>query len=502
MYKVFIADDEPFIIEGLHYIVDWQEFGLEIVGSAPDGAAALEALKRQRADMLITDISMPRMNGLELIREAREMMPELKVIVLSGFNEFDYLKEGMKLGIENYLLKPINVQELKETLQVAADKLRAPKVQRWLDNDIGILRENILNRWVTGRISMTELKERASLLQIDIKSPSFMTAIIRCGNHERQPVIAAELENDSGTTAFRDFEGDTVLLFALRDSEAGRTEALAAIQSLQMKLAPYKPRISVGLAEAGTAGAALSYNQARGAQAYFLIRSEEEIMDCARLEPGNGEDRSSYVVPWPQYVKLIHAGDEEGLERRIEEDIEQLRSEPGITPAGLRSALADLLQQFRSELRSDAQADQQLLYFEELESVNRLTDIGDLIALVRQAGRRLLDSLDRESKSPVIVQLLERLHNSYMEPLSLKQFGFEYNVHPVYLGQLFQKEIGTSFNDYLNRYRIDKAKELLRESRHKVHEIAQSVGYLETGYFYKQFKKYVGISPLEYKELR
>src|SRR4051794_8645973 len=123
MYKVFIADDEPFIIEGLYDIVDWSELGMEIVGQAENGLEAMEALKRIPADILITDISMPKMNGLDLIRATRSFQPDLKIIVLSGYDEFAYLKEGMALGIENYLLKPINLEEFKATLHTIAEKL-------------------------------------------------------------------------------------------------------------------------------------------------------------------------------------------------------------------------------------------------------------------------------------------------------------------------------------------------------------------------------------------
>lgn len=514
MFKVFVVDDEPFIIEGLHHIVDWQEFGLEIAGFAYDGRQALDMLRALKVDVLITDISMPEMNGLELIRELRADQPELKIIVLSGFNEFDYLKEGMKYGIENYLLKPINVHELKETLRVAVDKLHTTDTRRWSDNDIGILRENILFRWVTGRISFAELKERTALLHIDISAPFFMASVIRCPVHseEGHQAIADAMQGGSATV-FRDFDGYTVLLFALADRDEARRKALAEIETLRAELPQFQLRITAGRAQPTTSGAAESYAEALTAHEYFLIHPEDETIDCGQLNGEVGEDGSdrerrehrekghSFAFPWPDYVKRIHAGDAEGLERRIAEDMDQLRSVPGMTPVALRSAVAGLLQLFHSELKSEAQADQHYLHLEELDQVAHVNDIDELIAIVQEVARRLLADLDREGKSPVIAGVLDRIHAAYHEPLSLKQLGREFNVHPAYLGQLFQKEMGVGFTDYMNRYRIGKAKQLLRESHYKVHEIAQLVGYVETGYFYKNFKKYVGISPLDYKEM-
>lgn len=507
MYKVFLVDDEPFIIEGMHHIVDWQEFGLVIAGVAQDGKAALDALKQQQVDLLITDISMPEMNGLQLIRELRSFMPDLKIIVLSGFNEFDYLKEGMKYGIENYLLKPINVQELKDTLQITINKLNAPYAQRWLDNDISILRENILYRWVAGQISYLELKERASLLQIDIAAPYYMTAMLRCKEQAEACYVKAAqaMEAMRGDTVhvFRDFAGNTILLFALHDPLHERTRALAELKQLQQQLANFKLRITLGSAKPAFSGAAISYTEAQQAQDYFLIMLEQNMIDCELLQWENEEKGCSFVFPWPIYVKLIHSGDAAGLDCQIEQDIGELCSQPDITPTALRATVTVLLRLLHDEQNTEEelQPNQQLLQLKELDAVVRTTDIGELIALVQESGKRLLSSLPREKKSPVVAGVLDRIHASYDEPLSLKQLGGEYNVHPVYLGQLFQKETGSSFNDYLNRYRIDKAKELLRQSRRRVQEIALKVGYTETGYFYKQFKKYVGVSPVEYKEM-
>ncbi len=180
MYKVFIVDDEPFIIEGLYDILDWASFGLEIVGHAENGRQALEALASIPADLLITDISMPVMDGLSLIAEARKLHQELKVIILSGFNEFDYLKEGMKLGIENYLLKPINVEELESTLRNTVEKMNSMKSDELYDAfDMQILKDNTLYRWLTGQIGEAEFRERADLLGLDLMKPYLIVAVIR-----------------------------------------------------------------------------------------------------------------------------------------------------------------------------------------------------------------------------------------------------------------------------------------------------------------------------------
>jgi two-component system response regulator YesN len=153
-----------------------------------------------------------------------------------------------------------------------------------------------------------------------------------------------------------------------------------------------------------------------------------------------------------------------------------------------------LIKEIRSEMERE-------LIAQGLNEIHRANSLPGLSAAVMQTAGSIIELLDRELKSPVVNQVLNYIEKSYSEDLSLKKLGFMFNIHPVYLGQLFHKMTGDSFAEYLNRYRIEKAKEQLRSTNNKVHEIARSVGYWEMGYFYKQFKKYVGISPTEFKGL-
>ncbi|MDG0793017.1 response regulator [Cohnella ginsengisoli] len=202
MYNVFIVDDEPFIIEGLIDSIDWPDFGLEVVGSAENGEEALRRIGQTPVDLLITDISMPRMNGLDLIRAARQSRPDLKAIILSGFNEFDYLKEGMRLGIENYLLKPINVKELHDTLSNAVEKLNSTGANALLSPyDVQIMKDNTLYRWICSRISEAEFNERAALLGITLTEPYGVIALARL------PSAGAEAQEETFERVVRAFEG-------------------------------------------------------------------------------------------------------------------------------------------------------------------------------------------------------------------------------------------------------------------------------------------------------
>ncbi|WP_141502648.1 response regulator transcription factor [Paenibacillus luteus] len=505
MYRVFVVDDEPFIIEGLYDIIDWSAFGLEIVGSAENGQDALEALRDSAADILLTDISMPIMNGLTLIGEARKFRPDLKVIILSGYNDFEYIKSGLKLGVENYLLKPINIDELQETLANTIDKLNTTRPDRlFSDYDIRILRDNILYRWLTGRIAPNELLERTDMLDIQLDAPYLVTAVLRTESQFEPSYEAAQrlAMQDSSMLPFVDIDGDLVIVFLLEDQVEGKIKAMSQLDNMQKRLAPSPMRISLGSVQEMGEGAPRSYAHAKKAQEYFLLLDEPAILDYDLLSEKNSiENTAAEPLDWPPYSKLIKAKELGQLHEMIDAEFERYQSLEGVTPAYIQSMAIELMIRFKMELKEIKQADQPELYKAGFVQIMQAETIEGLAAVVKEAATLTVDSLMRDVKSPIIQLLLNYVHENYAEALSLKSLSQQYNIHPVYLGHLFQKETGETFTEYINKYRIGKAKEMLKETQLKVQEIALKVGYWETGYFYKQFKKYVGISPTDYKGL-
>ncbi|MGM1050021.1 MAG: response regulator [Bacillota bacterium] len=502
MYKVFVVDDEPFIIEGLYDAVDWPRFDIEIVGNAENGKLALEKLKDLPVDILITDISMPVMTGLELIAEARKIKPELKVIILSGFDDFAYLKEAMRLGIENYLLKPINLKELEETLSGTIEKINASRASYALNEyDISILRSNILHRWLTGKIEPEELSERASLLGLRLDQPYMMVSVLRTQSAKVEQALIQLVENEDNVLYLVDYDGDFVVIFTMDDSEAEKPRAIRLLQQVREQCFEEDICISLGSVETLPEHNTDSYRHAKEAQEYFLVLEQPSYVDYVDIKERKEEASRSFSLHWPDYAKGIAARDKQELFNKIDSDYERLRNTPGIVPSALQSFAVELIIRFKMEL-SDIQYGAAPDFVKNtLTRIMESASIDDLIAAVKEGIGGLVDSLNSDIKSPVIQQTLHHIHQSYNEDLSLKVLAGQYHIHPVYLGHLFHKETGESFTEYINRYRIEKAKELLRTTSLKVQEISREVGYWETGYFYKQFKKYVGLSPRDFKGL-
>lgn len=501
MYKVFIVDDEPFIIEGLYDILDWSSFDMEIVSHAGNGQAALNALSAQPVDILITDISMPFMNGLDLIRAARQVQPDIKVIILSGFNEFEYLKEGMQLGIENYLLKPINVEELESTLRNTASKLDHTLSPQTDDAyGVQILKDNILHRWLTGQIAATEFEERAQFLNLSLDAPDVAVAVLRAkgetsGMFER---VEEMLKDKSYVNIFHDIDGDIVMVANVHAGEDENKKFMGCLEALSAALSETHPTVLIGAGslKRGLHHAPASYQEAKKALQYVMIYPDLKVIDHAILDKC-GSSASSFSIDWKEYAKLILSRNAELLAERIRLDFEQHRD--GVTPAELQNIALEVVIRFKMELEGIKHSDESAIYQRGLRLVLDSGTFDELVESLQQVGTATIQSLLQDLKNPIVNQVLQHIDKHYAEELSLKLLGAHYHLHPVYLGQLFHKETGETFAEYINKYRIERAKEQLRNSNLKVHEIARNVGYWETGYFYKQFRKYVGISPTDFK---
>ncbi|MDU4694393.1 MAG: response regulator transcription factor [Paenibacillus sp.] len=509
MYKVFIVDDEPFIIEGLYDIVDWPQFGLEIVGHAGNGQQALDALSSTPVDVLITDISMPVMDGLTLISEARKLHEELKVIILSGFNEFDYLKEGMKLGIENYLLKPINLEELESTLRNTVQKLDSVQTDGLYDAyDVQILKDNTLYRWLNGQIAAAEFEERTELLGLNLQGPNVAAAALRTKGNSAEVFERAEryLKERRGVTLFRDVDGDIGIVGSLLQGAEEKRTFPELMENLALELSVMNRSIQIGVGSVRRLpeGAPLSYKEAKRALEYYLIYPDRRTIEYKQLERerlGDSTLEGGYPLAWDEYTKLILAKDQEGLKELMRRDFEQMKQLAGIRPEDLQNAALELVVRFKMELQHIKYSEETDLFKKALQRVQRCETFQGMIESLENLAEETVGSLLQDAKNPVVHQVLTYIDKHYADELSLKTLGTQYHIHPVYLGQLFHKETGMSFAEYINKYRIDKAKQQLKNSNLKVQEIARNVGYWEIGYFYKQFRKYVGISPTDFKAL-
>ncbi|OWA37273.1 hypothetical protein B9G55_04195 [Saccharibacillus sp. O16] len=568
MRTVFFVDDEPLIAQGLSSIMEWERYGLCPLGHAGDGIQALERLGEQGADLVVTDIMMPRMNGLELIEALKKRYPRTRYIVLSGYEEFEYVKVGIRLGIENYILKPINIEELEATVRRTVEvweREEASHIRQ--EEDRRLLRSHVLARWAEGTIERSELIQRAELLGIPTDCGAYRVDVLRLLGGETQPGAeqiskpgaqgnpglskgrtpqhGGEIEGGCaappGAQAAATVEGDAV------SNEAGSAE-LSKERIDPARLA----EICEALLSAAEPGAAvlcfadadddlvcircMRTAESPCAASSGAVQPEEPLAEAARelgrlagaavWLAGGGETpdivgvRACFAQAKGQFRRLLPAG-EQALW------VTGPDTQPGPMPAsshiweeallGSRAEAAGLLprrEPMNAAVRLMVEAVREAGglaepdYAELYAPLQRISTLEQLRQHVRDTIRRaaagsLPEAAAAESAahSTHVAFLLEQIRDHYAEELSLKTLSQRLNLHPNYLGQLFQQETDSNFSDALNRRRIERATSLLLHTDRRTAEIGTEVGYLDNSYFYRQFKKYTGLSPTEMRQM-
>ena len=314
MYNVLIVDDEPAVLQGMASIIDWESYDFKIAGFAQCGTEALEIIQKEDIQILITDIKMPYMDGLELIKSIRNDGKNIKCVILSGYDDFQYVKEAAILGIENYLLKPLSEVELVSTLQTTLQKIQQEHfMQSGVREGLNILKNNILQRWVTNNIDQNELQERATLLNIDLKCSKYLVVIIKDitissgNNHSGQKWNASHksvlktLERLFGTICtcliFMDMDEDFVLLVPNTNTQQDlfiRSTALpGCIRDLKTQYS-IEAYITIGCDARAFQDVHLSYVCAKSLQEYRLIQHTSNVMAFGDVQNSIEDNERTY----------------------------------------------------------------------------------------------------------------------------------------------------------------------------------------------------------------
>jgi YesN/AraC family two-component response regulator len=407
VYTALFVDDEPLILEGLATIIDWAAHGVQPVGSALDGEGALAILRRQRIDILITDIRMPECDGLALLREVRRVSGDTRVIIVSGYDDFEYVREAAILGIENYLLKPLDREELEATVIATVAKITELRDTRRIALEgLEVMRNTILLRTLFGTIGPDTLAEKLDVLKLPPLTPGYVVASLAPRAATRE--IAERLPNLSWPSILHD----------------------ALIRGSFHPVAP--PRADRLIL--------LLYNQ--------------------RGERG-GEDAQRILTDVRAFVESVL----------------------GCSCRGERGTMVETI----SEIPVSYQAAEELLRLMSAGGPDEAADQEDTLSLPGEVSHPLLRHALR--------YILENLHRG----LALKTIAAELGHNPAYLGQLFRRELGCSFNDCLNALRVRKARLLLRQTHYRVTEISSLVGFTDPQYFDRIFKQHTGRTPSEYR---
>lgn len=491
MYKVYLLDDEPFILEGLKYIVDWKDYGFEIVGFANNGEDGLKEILSMDIDLVITDIMMPKMTGLELIENLINSNYQTNFIVLSAFQEFEYAKKAISMGAQNYILKPIDTEELEKSIISIKSKLKEKEKEN-RNKDKEVVNNSVLLKLITDKDyeNIDYIKEK---LKYNVE---YRVGIIELKNKDKDIHKVLKVIPDMKKYLYC-IENKSKAVFIIDGkSNDEYIEELTNIKNQIIDLIDDIVYISLGEIVKDLKDINISYECAKDISEYKIIYPDISWIKEYKEKNNKNIDID---IDFEDLKYLLINKDFDNASLFIESKFNQLK-EDELNPKEIKAKALEVFLNVYNYINESKLIKNLSIYLENVIKKNTIDEIQfELISMIKFMHTKLDNT--QESISPVIIKLLNHIEKNYQKDLNLKEISDSLNINSIYLGQLFQKEIGILFSDYINNFRINKAKDLLVNTSLKVSEIGELVGYYNKNYFYRKFKSIVGITPSEWRKL-
>ncbi len=532
-YKVVLIDDKPLVLRSLKETVDWSRLDCAVVGEAMDGVEAVELMNSITPDIVVSDIKMPGMDGLQLTEHIKSKFPETKVIIITGYQEFEYAKKAVSLGVIDLVLKPIDNSLLMKVLEKAVDQIVRTREQ--LEYNNRLIRENVHYR-DQYRSFQDELRSRFlyNLLQKNTADGAFSSELenlqmgsgryhititrIRSADREiRLEVMGRIVETlDSLKSIYgvrlidTEIDGDMVILFRF-DRKTSVRNAKYDIKKLYDEVVRRLSAFTetrfccvVSHMIKDTNLLKWEYKQALEVlnSCYFSTRSNVLFVDNETIS-GN-MDSISIIEDLDKFYRSIDvSGDEE-----LREDIDTLVSRIVASSGGAEFRIKCLL----SEVCITLSRHYLMWVVKKNEyqmAVNRLLDEIDGINTLEDAQKYLnsyigmiKENLEKDTSgySSLVKDALKFIKQNFAGDISLEAASEYINANPSYLSRLLKKETGRSFVEIVTQMRIDTAKYLLLQPGSRIMDVCSQAGYNNYAYFYQVFKKMVGVTPTDYKK--
>jgi two-component system response regulator YesN len=535
MYKLLVVDDEFNIRDGLVHLVPWNTCDVVVSGEAENGLDALERAREIKPDLVISDISMDVMDGLEFIERLKQMYPEVKIIILSGYDDFDYAKRALQLKVSTYLLKPVSPAELivtvkKLTMEIDQEKRLKERIIN-LESEMKINREVYLDRLLhdlTDGIVCTEkeLQERLSLLDIHMDSAQYCCLIASIdGYHEMKEQIGIvkirlilqqtiQLLNDLITAEYNiwSYIGNDGHIIALLGSRPGYrfqknlSNLLERFKMEMRRILEITSTISIGSSYVSLCEISHSYLQALKALDYKVISGPDSII---HIDDINIINNDPFIYPHDKenlVLKSLSEGNEVQLRDAVSSFFTELENR-NCKKHHLRIAVMELFSVVTRKFM-DLGLDIHKLIDQELLDLYKILERFDTVSEIRNWMTNLvvyfageLRNKRQSTVKSVVTLVQDYITANYMNPdISLNSIAEHVYLNSAYLSKMYKKETGENYLEFLTRLRIDKAKYLLRTTHTRTSDVGNMVGYPNPQYFATIFRKNTGLTPVDFRE--
>lgn len=512
MNKVLIVDDEPMIRNGLTTLVDWEKYGFAIAGTGANGSEAIEKHRELSPDLMLIDIRMPGMDGLQAISEIRRTDTQCHILILSGYADFNYAKQAIAQSVDGYILKPIDEDELESYVERVSVLLKQRFEQQVIsDQSVHLLREELLQEVALGRSEgESKLKDQQGLFGDPAKSYQLLLIDLYSREHSLSIKAAVRKKLEARIEQERRgwvFSSEPYVGIVLKDY-ALQQETGEQMENLIKECCGERVRFTAVTAESGR-----TLNEVHASageirrllkQRFLLEGGRIHFASTSSMAHSDEAQQSSELQSTNEDLirKLYYAldiGSVEGTVAAVAEASEQILM-TGDGEQAVKSAWAQLL---TAVLSKAATANPQNAHQEDLTMITQLYlthHYKDMLAQLERRLSEIAERIGRQDSSSAMKRMTDFIERHHNENLKLETLAELFSYNSGYLGKLFKSHTGEHFNTYLDQVRIEHAIKLLQEGL-KVHQVSERVGYANVDYFHSKFKKYKGVSPSSFKNL-
>jgi YesN/AraC family two-component response regulator len=524
MIKLMIADDESGIRKGLMHYIDWSTWDIDLVAEAGDGDEAYAKAIQTQPDILLSDIRMPGRTGLQLAKDLAEVLPTLRVILLTGYNDTAYLQTALKLGIKDYLLKPAGADKIIESVLNVKKEILAERNSHQesvnkdaiINEGIPILQMHFMDDLVKGRLNTNEaILNKAKRLKIPLRFPFLQVGLLRIGESDIFQ-FHSDKEQSMDTwhllrtlnTVMEKYEGSFFvelepelylwLLGSSSDTNLKKTFRLLSEElssTLDVKTYPFTA-IGIGSVVADLQSLPESYEHARNALARSAWDTKTRVFtrpatpDLNHLEEARRlkkvATQSITQEKFPEAIDFFKAMFDEY--RIAQADIEEVK-------VSCRRLLILATHYCRNIPQTEI--DEELLT--DIAHLEAFTDANKIYTWMEERLSCLWHG-EPTQISPLVSKAQAHIRKHYAEEITIQNLALELFASPNYLGRIFREQTGYKLSDWLNKYRIETAKSLLdNHPEWKIYEVSEKVGFSSYKYFSVCFLKYAGLSARDYR---
>ena len=503
MYNILIVDDERIERNGIKKLLGKVSYDIS-VSECENGRDALEYLEGHKVDVMITDVKMPFVDGIELIRQAAPLYPDMKMIIFSGYSEFEYARFAMKMGVTDYILKPVDPAEFDRTITNVIVSLDERNKQRVNEQDAkDYLEQHLLYEYVYGSLDPAEGERLAGLLGREVSGVYRFLMLLET-NEEffgRMGLEFGEKLRTFISVPFRYLNlnpQQSVLFF-----EKGDTEGLAGIAEriLEKVQNDYGCKMFAAVSEEG---------EGKESDIAEQFKFLEELMEERFYET----DRRVYVKYDSEDEKVLVKIDDDTLMKQMKQDIhmkdienlrahfkklsEKYRGEKCFSQIYVKFIFSNLLKDFYSNLPKVSE----LELNKEIDRLYCAKDYDTVMEIVNINIDRLEEAfgINPQTVHREIETVKNYIFENYNKEISITELAEKVYMAPSYLSYVFKSETGQNLSKFIKAYRMEKAKEMLTETHNKIVNIANAVGYENVSYFCQSFREYYGVSPQKFRD--